>query len=248
MKRLSLAFTAFLCAALPAAALTGCAAIEPLPHSETQRQRAVSYEIGLETTSRTGEPMAVEEELLFHQAFVARADFQIPPQLGSTYPAIRYGMEFIPYGRLGNGDSLLRSVGLKPRSSNGEPVAWEYCIAVDQGGEAYGDAACALGVTRRWERRPENLLEKKRVYREGSSRKELLYGGRAGDTIRVAYRETRGGLFSQAFQQELVYDLSESGVIRFRGMVIEVLEATNGHIRYIVRSGMEGAGPEPSKP
>lgn len=237
MRTLSLAFTALLCAAL-----TGCAALAPAPQPETQRHNAVSYKIGSETTSRTGEPMAVEEELLFHQAFVARADFQIPPQFGSTYPAIRHGMEFIPYGRLGNGDTLLRSAELKVRTSNGDPVAWEYCVAADQAGEVYGDAACALGITRRWDRRPEGLLEKKRVYREGSARKELLYGGRAGDTIRVAYRELKGSLFSQAFQQELVYDLSVSKVIRFRGMEIEVIEATNSHIRFIVRSGMGGSG------
>lgn len=235
---------ALLCAALAAAALSGCAGVAPAPQPKTERLRSVSYEIGSETTSRTGEPMAVEEELLFHQAFVARDDFQIPPQLGSKYPAIRSGMEFVTYGRLANGDTLLRSEGLKPRTPNGEPVAWEYCVAVDKEGEAYGDAACALGITRRWEGRPLGLLETRRVYKEGSARKMLLYGGRSGDTIRVAYRELNGDMASPAFQQDLVYDLSDTSSIRFRGMVIEVLEATNGHIRFIVRSGMDAAGRE----
>lgn len=243
MKRPSLACLATLLgAALAGAALTGCAGVAPFPQPKTERHRSVSYELGSETISRTGEPMAVEEDLIFHQAFVARDDFQIPAQFGSRYPAIRAGMEFFPYGRLDNGDTLLRSDDLKPKTLNGEPVAWEYCVAVDKEGEAYGDASCALGITRRWEGSPAGLFEKKRVYREGSARKMLLYGGRSGDTIRVAYRELKGDLASSAFQQEFIYDLSDSRVIRFRGMEIEVLEATNAHIRFIVRSGMDVAG------
>lgn len=219
-------------------ALSGCAGT--VPHAlKTLKHRSVSYVIGAEQARNTGEPMIVEEDLVFYKAPVAMAEYQPPPQLGASYPVIRYGMEFSPYGRLKNGDILYRSEGLKPRTMNGEPVAWDYCIAVDHSGQAYGDAACALGITRRWEPRPENFLEMKTLYKEGSARKELLYGGRSGDTIRVAYREFRGNLAAQAFYQELVYDLSESSTIRFRGMDIDVREATNSHIRFIVRSGMD---------
>ncbi|CAG1064462.1 hypothetical protein BAC1_00018 [uncultured bacterium] len=219
-------------------ALSGCAGVAPYA-PKTLKHRSVSYAIGERQARHTGEPMVVEEELVYYKTPVAKADFQIPPQMGSSYPAIRHGMEFSVYGRLGNGDTLYRGEGLKPKTSNGDPVAWEYCIAVDQAGEAYGDAACALGITRRWEPRPENFLEVKTVYKDGSSRKELLYGGRSGDTIRVSYREFRGSLSSQYFNQELTYDLSESSTIRFRSMVIDVLEANNNGIKFIVRSGMD---------
>lgn len=231
-------------------ALAGCAAVAPTSF-RTLKHRSISYVVGAEKVINTGDAMIVEEDLVFYKAPVAKADYQIPPQFGSAYPAIRYGMEFSPYGRMRNGDTLYRSEGLKPRTMNGEPVAWEYCIAVDQSGEAYGDAACALGITRRWEPRPENFLEVKSIYREGTARKELSYGGRSGDTIRVAYREFKGSLASQAFSQELAYDLSESKTIRFRAAVIDVLEATNDHIRFIVRSGMDSGGrdaPEKAAP
>lgn len=219
-------------------ALAGCAGVAP--HApKTLRHKSVSYAIGAQQARHTGEPMVVEEELVYYMTPVAKADYQIPPQLGSSYPAIRYGMEFSVYGRLGNGDTLYRGEGLKPRTSNGDPVAWEYCIAVDQSGEPYGDAACALGITRRWEPRPENFLEVKTVYKDGSARKELLYGGRSGNMIKVSYREFRGSLASQSFHQELTYDLSESSTIRFRSMVIDVLEATSNGIKFIVRSGMD---------
>ena len=224
-------------------ALSGCAGVAP--HAlKTLKRSSVSYVIGAEQARNTGEPMIVEEDLVFYKTPVAIADYQVPPQFGSTYPAIRYGMEFLPYGRLRNGDTLYRSDGLRPRTMNGQPVAWDYCIAVDQDGQAYGDTACALGITRRWEPKPENFLEMKAVYKEGSARKELLYGGRSGDTIRVAYREFRGNLAAQSLYQDLVYDLSESSTIRFRGMAIDVREATNSHIRFIVRSGMDSRAQE----
>ena len=217
----------------------GCAGTSSAPAQKTLRQSSVSYAAGLEQTSFAGEAMVVEEDLLYYMAAVATSDYQIPPQLGSAYPLISAGMEFVPYGTLKNGDTLLRSERLKPRTSRGEPVPWEYCITVDASGEAYGDAACGLGITRRWDPKPENFLETKPVYKEGSSRKELIYGGMSGETIKVAYRESAGKSSAQAFQQDLAYDLSQSRTIRFRNMEIEVREATSNHIRFIVRSGIE---------
>lgn len=219
--------------------LAGCAGTLDVPAQKTLRQSSVSYTVGIEQTSFAGEPMVVEEELLYYMASVAASDYQIPPQLGSAYPLISTGMEFVPYGTLKNGDTLLRSEGLKPRTSMGEPVPWEYCIAIDSSGEAYGDTACSLGITRRWAPRPENFLETKPVYKEGSSRKELIYGGMSGETIRVAYRESAGKRSAQALQQDLAYDLSQSRTIRFRDMEIEVREATSNQIRFIVRSGIK---------
>lgn len=226
-----------------AVALFGCSHVAPYA-VKTLRSASASYVLGQEEMRHTGEPMVVEEDLVFHRAPVAATDFQPPDQLGSTYPVIRQGMEFIPYGRLDSGDILYRAEGLKPRTMTGEPVSWEYCIAVGQDDQAYGDAACALGIVRKWEVEPENLLEMTVVYKEGTTRKELLYGGRSGDTIKVAYREFRNNLAAQAFYQELAYDLSESKTIRFRGMVIDVREATNSHIRFTVRSRMDGKGIE----
>lgn len=224
-----------------AAILAGCAHVTPVT-TKTLRTSATSYVLGEEETRYTGEPMVYEEDLVFYKAPVATADFQPPGQLGSTYPVIRTGMEFIPYGQLGNGDVLYRAEGLRPGKTTGGSVSWDYCIAVDMNGEAYGDAACALGIVRRWEPRPENFLEMKVVYREGTTRKELLYSGKTGNTIKMAYREFRGSLAAQAFYQELSYDLSESMTVRFRGMVIDVAEATNSSIRFTVRSRMDGKG------
>lgn len=58
-------------------------------------------------------------------------------------------------------------------------------------------------------------------------RRELIYSGRSGNTIEIAYREYRGGLVAPAFAQSLQYDLSASNIIRFQRFEIEVVAADN---------------------
>lgn len=65
-------------------------------------------------------------------------------------------------------------------------------------------------------------------------RKELLYSGRTGNTIEIAYREFRGGFAAPAFSQNLKYDLSESRTIQFQKFSIEVINADNQRITYKV--------------
>lgn len=75
-------------------------------------------------------------------------------------------------------------------------------------------------------------------------RKELIYNGRSGDTIRVIYREyTSGDLARPAFTQELQYDLSQQMEIGFREVRLQVESATNTVIRYRVLQPFNGSQP-----
>lgn len=65
-------------------------------------------------------------------------------------------------------------------------------------------------------------------------RKELLYSGKSANTIKVSYREFRGGFAAPAFSQNLEYDLNESKTINFQKFTLEVLSATNQTITYKV--------------
>ncbi len=63
---------------------------------------------------------------------------------------------------------------------------------------------------------------------------ELVYGGTAGDTIQVLYREyTQDNLARPAFNQQLVYSKSQK-LIRFKNLQIEVAAATNNQITFKV--------------
>lgn len=74
-------------------------------------------------------------------------------------------------------------------------------------------------------------------------RKELIYNGRSGDTIRVIYREYSGDLARPAFTQELQYDLSQQMEIGFREVRLQVESATNTSIRYRVLQTFDGSPP-----
>lgn len=72
---------------------------------------------------------------------------------------------------------------------------------------------------------------------EGRAQQALVYGGRAGNSLKVVYRETRGGQNPTDFSNPVEYNLSESTVIAYKGAEVEVLEATNQRVTYRVIKG-----------
>lgn len=75
-------------------------------------------------------------------------------------------------------------------------------------------------------------------------RQELIYNGRSGDSLKFLYREFSGDMLRPPFSQEVQYDLNESQTIGFRGVRIEVIDATNTQLRYRVISSF----PDPGAP
>ncbi|MFQ5736194.1 MAG: hypothetical protein ACE5GY_04945 [Thermodesulfobacteriota bacterium] len=221
--------------------LTGCAGVRPVRLDVTVKSSA-SYELGRLVESKTGGPMAVEADLRYYDAPVVVADYQPPGQLGTTYPVIRRGMVLLPYGRLGNGDVLYMNPDLRPRViPYGDRVKWDYCVAVTPAGKAYGDAACAAGLVREWPDAPERVVEIRRLYMKGSVWRKLDYSGRSLSSILLTYREFRVDPDVAVITEPLAYDLDLSHTIRFRKMEIEVIDATDSSIRYIIKSTMDGS-------
>jgi hypothetical protein len=64
----------------------------------------------------------------------------------------------------------------------------------------------------------------------------LLYNGRVGQIITIAYREFSGNRARPAFNNEVKYDLSVSKVLSYKGARIEVIDADNNQIEYRVLS------------
>ncbi len=62
----------------------------------------------------------------------------------------------------------------------------------------------------------------------------LVYGGRTGTKIKVAYREVWKNITRPSRDVFVEYDLSDSKIVEIKGARIEVIEATNMNIRYRV--------------
>lgn len=81
----------------------------------------------------------------------------------------------------------------------------------------------------------ENSQDDEYFKAEPKLEKELIYSGREGNVIHIAYREyTWNGLAKTAFSQQLVYDLSKSETIAFKEWVIKVQKADNNTITFKV--------------
>lgn len=65
-------------------------------------------------------------------------------------------------------------------------------------------------------------------------KQEFIYNGRVGNALKFIYREYINDYARPAFIQDLQYDLSESEIIGFRGLRIQIINASNTEIEYIV--------------
>jgi len=81
-----------------------------------------------------------------------------------------------------------------------------------------------------------NLFQRRKVpsMQRDSFQQTLIYSGRVGNKINIAYREFSNSLARPAFNNNVEYDLSESKVIGYKGAQLEILDATNQFIRYRV--------------
>ena len=67
-----------------------------------------------------------------------------------------------------------------------------------------------------------------------SFQQTLIYNGRVGSKINVAYRESSGNQARPAFNNEVEYDLGASKTIAYKGALIEIVDANNESITYKV--------------
>lgn len=101
------------------------------------------------------------------------------------------------------------------------------------GVSVFGAKVCKGGVAVRKIRVPDLTPD--------SFQQTLIYSGKVGNKINIGYREFSGSLARPAFNNDVEYDLSDSNVIGYKGAQLEVLEATNQHIKYIVRRNFNAA-------
>lgn len=71
-------------------------------------------------------------------------------------------------------------------------------------------------------------------WRSDSFRRQLVYNGRSGLTIKLLYREFSEERIRPAFTQEVTYDLEQGETVGFKGARFQVFGASNTTIKYSV--------------
>lgn len=219
----------------------GCvSAMKPVTSTPEQLS---SFKIGEQQEALLGDPMVYRIDALVGVGYIAVTDYQPPSDFAGTLsvPMIKKGSEWTVIGKLDDGTAICQNDSFPhPIAGDGTVVVWEYCLAVNKNGIPYGYTACRpdQAYVRAWPQ-PNNFLKRvEKTYRRGAFKQELIYNGKSGSTIRLSYREYKDDFARPAFFQDLSYDLSEEKIIGFKGMKIEVNEATNSLIRFIVKSPM----------
>ena len=85
----------------------------------------------------------------------------------------------------------------------------------------------------------EYIQKKTPIKEKEYFKQEFIYNGRVGNALKFIYREYVNDYVRPAFTQDLQYDLSDSKIIGFRGLRIEIINATNTKIKYKVLNKFE---------
>ena len=75
-------------------------------------------------------------------------------------------------------------------------------------------------------------MSKKVVEFEDNFVQEIVYNGKAGNHLKFIYREFSDSVTRPAFTQEIQYDISESPIVNFKNVQLEVVQASNTKIVY----------------
>ena len=215
----------------------GCASVEVVPAEKqplrTEDVESRNYRLGEAREAVVGQPIVQVRSYRVSKreaaSVVASADFAI------------VGADFRIAGRKGEEFAVSGSAELDGRAHYVVPLAgYEFFVSPE--GELHRDVKTTafrwkISSKARMEPPDARLIprESEEVSAEAEyANYELIYGGSDGRSIQVTYREfTPQDSVRPSFFQSLSYDAG-SDVIRYRDLVVKVLEATNQTLSYVV--------------
>ena len=202
-----------------------------------------SPSIGARTTVGIGEPMfskgrqvqavqlTIDEPLYLLAPYDEHYEYgiEIRPRTMDRYGQDRAGAEYFNVGRLklrwlpkqGAPREDDVAVDVKRRADGELLVVWTY-----PGNDGYSVTEVAAPGLRA--RRGLGLAQGAKV----QFRRELIYTGRAGQSLTLLYREFSNDMARPAFSQVLQYDIGHDPVIGYQGARFKVLQADNTSITY----------------
>ncbi len=220
----------------------------PLPPAE----EVTAPPLNRVTEAFPGDALMVKTGVVSAKGFVGVQDYQpanmkVQSELLQYDPILR-GSEWAIIGELGPGNYLCKSSSYPGPRIEGTRVKEHIALVVTDKG--YGDKGYAYGFATLsgnrayvniWKAQPASPILKKAdiVHLAGSSRQELVYNGKASSLIRMTYREFKDDLTTPVVTQELSFDLAGSKTVKFRGMTIEVIEATDSFLKYSITSPLQ---------
>ncbi len=219
----------------------GCASTTIMVTPEYKKSDTLA--IGVTQQKTLGEPMIVSMDLYYNLGFIAENEYTPPKTIGLQLPTVARNSEWSCPRKQKEGTyrckptsfwGIAKALGIPQNAS----VTSAYNLIITSSGIPVGYAADPYDTVYRFPEQQPKVFRPTEIVQSGSFKKELIYNGKSKETIRIAYREFKDDFARPAFAQDLTYDLSESNEIGFKGMIIEVVKATNSFIKFIVKKPM----------
>ena len=162
------------------------------------------------------------------KGYIAWAFYSFTPGYYVKFSEDEKGEYFVPEGGPEGGTMRHRAAATESQSLFIARSGKEAC-----GINLHGDRACTEDF--------EVERTTRRVYLAESFQRTLIYNGRIGNKINIAYRESSNDNAHPAFNNNVEYDLGESKDISYKGAELEILDATNKSITFKVIKNFNSA-------
>lgn len=192
-------------------------------------------------TRMVGEPMVEKGTLTVLPGYVAVTSYHLPPLDGLLFPMLKQGTTFVCRQRLDNGDLLCQSPSITEknvRTIDGHLIKFSVPLFIfdSKEGDLIGIYYGHTGHYRLQDDLPTGVFSKREIALKDSFKEELVYAGKARDTISITYKEFSGNLERPLSFKNMQYDLTGSVNITFNNKVIEVLDADENSIKFRVKN------------
>ena len=196
---------------------------------------------GVIQTRQVGEALFEKGTVKMVPGFLVQRDSNLPLMEHLLFPPVKRGDLWACTGRLRNGEYVCANPELERedvQTDSGEPLPYRLPqFIIGRGGEFRG---LYFPVTGYMALHEGDLLAGLFVPAEapldGSFKQELVYNGKNGDVIKLIYREFEEDLTKPSLFQGYSFNIASLDIIQVKGVIIEVLEATDSTIRFVIKN------------
>ncbi len=171
--------------------------------------------------------------------FVASTNYYLPEMDNLVFPTVKKGAIWICNGTLGSGDYLCQNPDFTEKdvlTSHGFPLATKLPLfIIKPWGEFHGLYYTDTGRESQQINRLHGLFVYKEVPLEDSFKTRLIYGGKVDSAISLVHQEFTGAIKEPTLSQVLTYEITSANMIIVKDVTIEVVEASESTIKYIVK-------------
>ncbi len=196
---------------------------------------------GVIQTRQIGEALFEKGTVKMVPGFLVQRDSNLPLMEHLLFPPVKRGDVWACTGRLHNGDYVCAHPNLEQgdvQIDSGEPLPSRLPqFIIGRGGEFRGLYFSASGYIAVQERGLlAGLFVPADAPLSGSFKQELVYNGKKDDITKLIYREFAEDLTKPSLFQGYSFNIASLDIIQVNGVIIEVLEATDSSIRFVIKN------------